>query len=265
LISKNIWKPFYKTLSILSKYKITEPIPNLAKSNIEEFNTLNRNIEDLLKKITYDYQRTKEFNENASHELQTHLTIIRHNAEQLINSNECDNKSTEQLQTIINATSKLSQAQKSLLLLSKIGNLEYNKNINLNISQTINNSLELFHEAITIREIKMLSSIGNCILYIDAGLAEILINNLLKNAVKHNLQNGHISINLNQNKLIIENTGIAITDNPQSLFNRFAIGVNGNIGLGLAIVKQICEVYNYDISYNIEAEIHKIQINFTKT
>lgn len=262
LISGKLWFPFYETLGILSKYKITESVPVFSKSNIDEFNFLNRTIEELLNKITYDFQRTKEFNENASHELQTHLAIIRLNAEKLLNTYQSNGKVAEHLQAIINAAANLSAAQKSLLMLSKIGNLEYNKNTNLNLSEAIENSLALFQEAIEIRSIKVNKLIKNCNLYIDAGLAEIMVNNLLKNAVKHNTQDGYISINLSNKYLMIENSGLAFQDNPKALFERFRTGKKGNLGLGLAIVKQICEVYNYKISYDVDGNVHKIQISF---
>lgn len=261
-ISGRIWKPFYITLDTLKKFRFTSPLPKFPKSDIDEFNTLNDSVQSLLMKILHDYQRTKEFNENASHELQTHLSIIRANAEKLLNTYQTADNSLEHLQTIINAAAKLSIAQKSLLLLSKIGNLEYNKNTNLDISELINNSLSLFQEAIAIRCIKVNLMLEGCVLFIDAGLAEIMVNNLLKNAVKHNNQNGYISIKLSQKNLIIENSGLAFQDNPKTLFERFTTGKTGNLGLGLAIVKQICEVYNYKISYDIDGYVHKIQISF---
>jgi len=262
IISGKLWKPFYQTLDILSKYKITEPATDFSISGIDEFNTLNRTINELLKKISNDYQRTKEFNENASHELQTHLAIIRLNAEKILNAPQTDQNSTKNLKTIINAVAKLSSAQKSLLLLSKIGNLEYNKNINLNLEDVVENSLSLFHEAISLRGIKLNISTRECNLFIDNGLADIMVNNLLKNAVKHNIENGFISINLTPTDFTLENTGMAFQGDPGTLFERFKIGTSGNLGLGLAIVKQICEVNNYNISYNVKGNVHKIQISF---
>lgn len=263
IVSAKLWSPFQKTLNILTKYRINDTVPIFSKSKIDEFNFLNRTIEDLLKKISYDYNRTKEFNENASHELQTHLAIIRLNAENLLNTYQLEKNNLENLQSIINAASKLSVVQKSLLLLSKIGNLEYNKNTNLNLSEIITNSLSLFNEAISIRAITVNENIENCFLYIDAGLAEILVNNLIKNAVKHNIQDGYISIHVSQSCLIVENSGTALYENPNDLFERFRIGSSGNLGLGLAIVKQICEVYNYTISYDVNETIHKIKISFS--
>ena len=264
LISVKIWKPFYKTLDSLTKYQITEPLPEFPKSAIDEFNTLNGTVKNLLKKISRDYQRTKEFNENASHELQTHLAIIRANTEKLLNASLQNNNNPEQIQAVLNATVKLSKVQKSLLLLSKIGNLEYNHNISLDISDIIHQSLSLFQETIVIRNISLNKNIENSIQFMDAGLAEILVNNLLKNAVKYNIQDGYISIVLEQSLLIIENSGLPFSGNPKTLLERFTIGDKGNLGIGLSIVKEICELYNFKISYQIsDNSTHKLSILFT--
>jgi signal transduction histidine kinase len=96
----------------------------------------------------------------------------------------------------------------------------------------------------------------------DTGLAEIMINNLLKNAVKYNIQDGFISIILTQSSLIIKNSGLPFSGNPGTLLERFAIGEKGNLGIGLSIVKQICELYNFNISYHIDNSIHELNIQF---
>lgn len=261
-ISVRLWSPFQKTLNTLTQYKITDAVPVFPDSNIDEFNSLNQTIEGLLNKIAQDYHRTKEFNENASHELQTHLAIIRIHAEKLLNSHLEGDEQLEHLQPIVNAASKLSKAQKSLLLLSKIGNLEYNRHVQLDLADTINNALSLFQEIIDIRDIEVRKTLETCIVNMDAGLAEIMVNNLLKNAIKHNIQHGFISILLTPQILIIENTGVSIEGNPEEFFERFTIGKTGNLGLGLAIIKQICEVNKFDISYTVKENIHTLKISF---
>ncbi len=261
-ISGRIWKPFYKTLNTLTKYQITEPLPVFHRSGIAEFNSLNRTAEGLLKKISRDYKRTKEFNENASHELQTHLAIIRANTEKLLNNSRDGHNNPEQIQAIYNATVKLSSVQKSLLLLSKIGNMEFNKSISVNLADTLRHSLELFLETIEIRNLTLSQDVGNSIQVMDGGLAGILFDNLLKNAVKHNNDNGFISIHLNQYSFKIENSGLPFDGDPASLLERFSIGEKGNLGLGLAIVKQICDLYNFGLTYKIEGNVHRLQIFF---
>lgn len=259
-ISGKIWNPFYKTLNTLTKYQITGPLPELQDSSIDEFNLLNKTALTLLRKISDDYRRTKEFNENASHELQTHLAIIRANTEKLLNSQL---HMPEVIHTIYNSTVKLSQAQKSLMLLSKIGNLEYNNNISLDISEIVQQSLLLFQETMQIRNISLIQKTESCVQFMDAGLAEIMVNNLLKNAVKYNIDGGYISIFLSQESFIVENSGLPFEGDPEILLERFSKGEKGNLGLGLSIVKKICELCNFGITYQIrDTSIHRLSILF---
>ena len=258
-ISAKLWSPFFNTLEILSKYKLSKDTPSFKTSEIDEFNILNETITELLSKIESDFKSTKEFNENASHELQTNLAIIRANAEKLTYS-ESNHK---EIELILNATQNLSHAQKSLLLLSKIRNLEFSNNSYVNFSEIVYNSLTLFEEAISLREIKVTKKIESASLFIDAGLANILSDNLIKNAIKYNSYNGFINIVLNQEKLIIENSSSEKHIDTTKLFERFYKGQSGNMGLGLAIVKEICDIYKFTINYNIENNIHKIEITFS--
>lgn len=261
-LSGKVWSPFYRTLRTLSRYRITDPVPTFRPSKIDEFNTLNSTIEELLNKITDDYKRTKEFNENASHELQTHLAVIRLNAEKLLSETDHTANQSEYIQHIIQASAKLASTQKSLLLLRKIGNLEYKKNIEVNLSEIVADALPIFNEAMELRNISVTHQLNDCFLHMDKGLAEILVNNLLKNAVKHNTQDGHIAIALDQKMLRIENTGLQLHEETANLFERFTTGSLGDIGLGLAIVKQICDIYKFKISYTAEGNRHLIQIFF---
>ena len=262
-ISGRIWKPFYRTLDTLTSYKISDPIPGFSNTSIDEFNTLNKTAGALLKQITSDYKRIKEFNENASHELQTHLAMIRANAEKLLNDVDRSALEADKLQMIYNATVKLSQVQRSLLLLSRIGNREYRNNVELDMAEKVRQALELFSEPITLRGITIETALEPVRLNMDEGLAEILVTNIVKNAVKHNVDKGYISIFLTKEQLIIENAGSAYSGSPENLMERFTTGDSGNIGIGLAIVKQICEVHAYRLSYRIKnSSIHIISIGF---
>jgi len=263
-VTGKIWTPFYDTLHKITRFKISDPPPAFTKSNIDEFNALNSSLSQLLKKIRKDYQHNKEFNENASHELQTHLAVIKSNAGKLLDNSGGDEKRTETASKIYSAATQLSQVQKSLLLLSKINNREFSDNIELNLENLMKQVLELFAETITLRQIKLSVNTKPSTVYMDKGLAEILINNLIKNAVKHNVENGYISINLSPQKLEIKNSGEPHNGNPEHLLHRFSKGKTGISGIGLAIVKEICDLYNFEIQYDIKNSTHKITIHFSK-
>ncbi len=94
----------------------------------------------------------------------------------------------------------------------------------------------------------------------------ILITNLLQNAIRHNIASGEINIILNEQSLLISNSGEPLAVNPNELFDRFKKGNQSkqSLGLGLAIVKKICEVNNFTIDYTFKQNRHQIQIIFKK-
>jgi signal transduction histidine kinase len=262
-VTEKIWAPFHNTLNQLIQFKIGNPLPRLPKTSIDEFKALNATVSTLLKKITSDYQHNKEFNENASHELQTHLAVIRSNTEILINKIPENGGNGNELQTIYSASTRLAQVQRSLLLLSKINNGEYNDDVDVDMHGVLLQTLSVFSETIELREITVEKELKRCHIFMDAGLAEILLNNLIKNAVKHNLHGGFISIKLTPAALVVENSGPPIQGKPESLIKRFAKGEKGNCGIGLAIAEQICELYGFVLSYEVfEATIHQVSIRW---
>jgi len=262
-VTGRIWKPFYKTLDKLNNFKIDNPLPEFSKTSIDEFESLNSTLHILLKKIADDYRNNKQFNENASHELQTHLAIIRANTEKLLDNTTNNKQGLNELKKIYSASTRLSQVQKSLLLLSKINNREYSNNVDVDLQELLKQALNTFQEVMEIREIKIHKKISKCTIFMDTGLAEILINNLIKNSVKHNVQSGYIKVTLDSSSLKIENSGPSFQGDPEVLLKRFVRGEDGNLGIGLAIVKQICELYNFNISYKVsEQSNHILSINF---
>lgn len=263
LVNRRLWKPFYNTLDKATGFRIGSNLPEFHSTTIDEFKTLNETMHALLKKIDSDFHRNKEFNENLSHELQTQLAVIRSNTEHLLDEIPAESQNPDKLQLIYTAVTKLSQVQKSLLLLSKISNMEYSNPVDTALRPIVEQTLEFFSEAIQLRDITLQKQLNDGSVRMDAGLAEVLINNLIKNAVKHNINNGFISISLHDSMLIIENSGAPYQSDPKKLMERFVTGPNGNYGIGLSIVKQICELYNFSLSYSISKEaVHKITVKF---
>jgi signal transduction histidine kinase len=91
-----------------------------------------------------------------------------------------------------------------------------------------------------------------------------MLSNLLNNSIKHNVIGGEIIICLILGELSIKNTGEVLNTEPAKLFDRFVKESNSNdsIGLGLSIVKQICESFNFSVTYNYAHPLHEIKINF---
>jgi len=98
---------------------------------------------------------------------------------------------------------------------------------------------------------------------INPYLAEILVNNLLSNALKHNYEGGKIIISSSDRQIRFSNSGKPLTIDPEKLFQRFVKQSSGSdsTGLGLAIAIEICKNYNLTLHYSYQNEFHNIHLS----
>lgn len=264
-INAVIWRPFYQTIEKIRGFKVGEAIPDFSKTPTTEFTELNAVVESWLTKVSTDYQSNKEFNENVSHELQTHLAVIRSKANELLNTKGATQQEAEALQVISKSVARLTAFQKSLLLLSKITNQEFQQTATVNLKKFVQEALDIYDEAISLRRITLSFELEDCPLRIDPGLAAILANNLIKNAVKHNVEGGSIAVKLTGQKLEITNSGLPFEGDPERMFGRFVRGEEGNLGIGLAIVDQVCRSSGFSLQYKVnETSKHRVIVTFRR-
>ncbi len=263
--SKRVWRPFYRALSGLKHFDLHkgERI-SFQRSEIEEFNTLNVELSKLTDKVARDYQNLREFTENMSHETQTPLAIIRSKLELLVQSEKLDSEQLGHIKSALDSVNRLSKMNKSLILLTRIENDQYNIAEALNLSQLIRRHLDKFDLFISSRELKLKLNLDeNVSVQINPNLADILLSNLLSNAIKYNKIHGELNIELTPNQLKISNSGAPLTIQGDQIFDRFKKGDQpDSVGLGLAIVKKVCDHCSCDIHYTYEGERHVFTIDF---
>lgn len=266
ILSKALWKPFYKTLFKLTSYDVKKQHnEDFESTEIFEFNQLNRALNIMTKKLQLDFLQQKEFTENASHEMQTPLAIIKTSVSTLMQSNNFNALEINKLAVIENTVKKLSSLNKTLLLLTKIENQQFSKNEIVNMNEVILNSLKQYSDFIKIKNIRVNLNLDSDILIpMNAMLADILISNLLKNAIRHNFEGGEIIISSHENKISVMNSGEILSIHPDEMFIRFKKndGSIDSLGLGLSIVKTILELYNYKISYSSVNSLHRFSLDF---
>ncbi len=266
LLSKTLWKPFYSTLSQLNKYEIkNHEHHHFNSEKTIEFNQLNDALNKMMDKIYSDYVQQKEFTENASHEMQTPLAVVKANLSLLMQSPNLKEDEMNRLQTIENTIKKLSSLNKALILLSKIENNQFDEGETVSLNVTTKRITDNFAEVIHSKNINLNLKLDYDVsVKMNTTLAEILITNLLQNAIRHNKENGEISIELNRNQLIISNTGMPLNIPEEQLFMRFKKNdaSKESLGLGLAIVKSICKSNNINIGYSFLNNFHIFTLNF---
>jgi signal transduction histidine kinase len=267
LISRSIFKPFNKTLQQIRRFNIKELRPiKLERSHTHEFNQMNQFIEQMTEKVNHDYRNLKEFSENASHEIQTPLSIAKGKLELLLQSSDLDERKMAMIESAYKSIDHISKLGSSLTLLSKIENLEFSERESLVLSDLLKRSLQDFEELYEMKQIRVdLNLYDDVTVQNNPDLLKILINNLLTNALRHNHKGGQIKIELNQSELTIANTGDILQISPEQLFERFKKDrqTEGSLGLGLAIVKKICDVSGYSISYDLKDTWHTIRVKFS--
>ena len=264
-ISKKLWKPFYKTLEQLNQYKITESSEKFNPTSIQEFSELNKTLSTMTEKIHSDYISQKQFIENASHEIQTPLAVIKTKIELLIQSTNLNENDMRIIQSVYNASNKLSSLNKALLLLSKIENNQFKNLEKIEFKTLLEKTLEHFEDLAELKKIRIEKNYSSApSIKTNPILADILISNLIQNAIRHNVKDGTIKIGLSENTLSISNTSNSNIENTQELFNRFHKNEASteSIGLGLAIVKEICDNYKIAIKYSCSNKVHKIELIF---
>jgi len=279
LISKYILAPFKRTIRVIQSFDLKQKDPiRLSSTRTSEFRELNQFLRKMTEKAQEDYQSLKEFTENASHELQTPTAIIRGKLDLLMDSDIRDEQAIL-IAEMQNALERLSRIHSSLTLLTKLENDEYEAKEPVNISALVRETLNSFDELIEMKSLVLEANIEKGVsIPLHAALADLLVTNLISNAIRHNAPEGGalvpggipgggrglIRVNLSWDGLVVVNTGREPQVPTAELFERFKKGNAGSdsIGIGLAIVRQICELSGFDILYIYRDGMHGLAVSW---
>jgi signal transduction histidine kinase len=266
-LSLKIWKPFYVILSDLNRFSQDDAGFRInTGSDILEFQELISVLNALTGKVITDYNALKRFTEDASHEIQTPLSVIQIKLESLIQDPDLKAGQAEHIRNALSSAHRLSRLTRSLLLLTKIDNRQFPYVTEVNLSEILSAQIDLLKEAAKEKAIMIEEDQiePGCTRTINPYLAESLFLNLVSNAVRHSPERETVRIALKKENFTIENTGPLFKDEPAKLFERFfkVDRSSGSPGLGLSIVKKICDLYNFRIDYEIKDHKHKITVMF---
>lgn len=263
-VLQGLWKPFYGLLYQLKSFDVSAISNSQShKIEIDEFNELQQAIEMMSERVVKDYKSLKTFTENASHEMMTPLAVINSKLDNLVQDENMSEEQFEQLQDIYNASDKLSRLNQSLLLLVKIDNYLINDVEEINLKTVIEEKLNQFQEIISAKQLGVSDFLHNQLLTANPYLIDILINNLLTNALRHNYNGGQLRLESDSNRLIISNTSLAESLDPSHIFERFQKSqTSEGLGLGLTIARNICENYGFELTYEFVHPFHRFTINF---
>jgi len=256
---KNSLKDVNNVSEYVKKLDINNPIsiPNLKAP--KEINPLLESIKVSFRKMEEDMKQQREFIDNAAHELNTPIAILRANIEGMEN-NKTRKDLLKDLELIENASSQM-------LRLSHLEKYKVTKNEKTDLNELINelmNTSDIYKKEIIIKKTNHQLFINGNKNYLD-----ICFKNLFDNAISNKKENSKINVSIdNQYNFTIENEHSMKNvnkDTAKNIFVKFWRGDKNKYagsGLGLAIVKRIAEAHNAKISSKIDQKTFKISIKF---
>jgi len=263
-ISKKIWSSFNHSIREINQYDLAKHEKlDLPPTHIVELGELNRAINKMAAKIRTDFICLKEFSENASHEIQTPLAVIKSKIELLQQNEDLTDEQITYVRAMDRAVAKLSHLNQSLLLLTKIENRQFESDREVDLKSVLERQVTEIEELTQLQQIAVTKEMSDSMnIHMNSVLADVMVRNLLINAIRYCTKPGEIRINLNAERLIIANPGKPLTIPAEQIFDRFKKDNQSSesLGLGLAIVKKICELYALDLSYCYEETYHVFEI-----
>lgn len=266
-VLQRLWHPFYSLLNQLKKYRVgsSKNFPEV-KTRTKEFKDLQHAVNILLQHNIETYDQQKQFIGNASHELQTPLAIAIAKLELLIEKEDLEDSHAESIAEVMTIVERLIRLNKALLLLTKIENKQFLDNHTVSLNKIVRQNISDLEDIAGHKEVNIsITESAEFSVEMDFSLANIVVSNLLRNAVFHNIPGGKITINISETGMKISNTGINKTLDTGKLFTRFhkSETTQSGTGLGLAIVKAISGLYGFSVTYNFENNLHNFEFHFS--
>lgn len=260
-LSSTVWKPFHNTLDTLKTFQLN------SHANIEfeqtstlEFEELNASLAKLIDHSVATYKSQKEFTENASHELQTPLAVLKNKLDILLQSDDLTERQYNIAEDMNKALIRSARINKNLLLLAKIDNNQFINSENIVFDPLVLQCIDGLKEHFEQKHLSIETSTSeNIRLKGNSSLTEILINNLLLNAVRYTQPGGRVKVRISGQGIYFINSGESPL-NRDLLFKRFtrlSFDKNGNgSGLGLSIVREISRFHGWQVNYSFENGFH---------
>lgn len=249
-VSKKILYPITRLAEDVENITDVDNVkPLVIYNEKDEIGKLTKSFNELIKRTNEYTSKQKLFASNVAHELKTPLAIMKGSL-QLIDENSSieeyeevyrmQDKNIDRLNNIINN-----------LLVVKENNIVLKK---IRIDEVVRSVISEQKKLIAEKNIEVHLCLDKVTLETNEDLMYRLISNLVSNATKYNKQNGDIYIELDDERLIVRDSGIGMEEKylddifePLFCVDKSRSRNLGGSGLGLSIVKDICSSLGYDI------------------
>jgi heavy metal sensor kinase len=222
----------------------------------DELDRLAQTLNDMLGRLNVAFQEVRQFSADASHELQTPLTVLKGEIEVGLRSPRRPEEYQAILRSALEETDRIARLVEGLLLLSRsdTGVLRMDrrsvnlKNLIEEVIQEVRSLAELHSVELRIGPTELAQVQG------DPDHLRRLLRNLVDNGIKYTPSGGSVEISLRRDEefaiLRVSDTGMGIAkEDQEKVFRRFyrtaaaRAQSESGAGLGLAISRSIVEAH----------------------
>ena len=270
----NLWtvrhsmKPLKRLFDWLDSYKLGQKNKQLDNpTSINEFKKLNETVRKNIERSERLYEQQKMFIANASHEMQTPLAVCTNRLEMLLDDDGLTESQMAEIIKTLRTLKNLSATNRSLLLLCKIDNGQFNNSVETSVKDVAERILTDLKPIYGRKHITVSADMAVApVVEMDASLADILLANLIRNAFVHNTEYGRIAVKADELTFSVANTGSTVPLDESKIFERFyhSADKKSSTGLGLALAKAVCNLYGFTLGYRFDDGMHVFTITFPK-
>ena len=235
---------------------ILNPIHEYLK--YDEYDLIFENINVMAKELSKNEILKNDFISNVSHEIKTPITVIQNYAKALQNDSLDRLERDKYLKGLVVQTQKLSGLISNILKLNKLENQQIVPEMEeIDLAELLRVRILSFENLLEKKDLKVECDIEYVKIVGSSSLLEIVLNNLISNAVKFTDTGGKITISLKEDDthaiIKVKDTGCGISNEVgKHIFDKFYQGdtshsSEGN-GLGLALVKKVIDLIGGEIS-----------------
>ena len=233
----------------------------------DELHRLSTTINALLDRIQVAFQREQQFTADASHELNTPLSIVKGTLEVLIRKPRVIEHYETRVKFCLMELTRMGRLIDKLLVLALYDGNKISPNIETIILPHLIDDIAARMRTVA-NEKDIVITVGrseNEHIAADHAMLEMIFENLLSNAIKYSPTNSEITIAIERNgntiSCSIADQGIGIPDKDiPKIFERFyrvdesRNSKTGGVGVGLSIVKKLADLQNIKVAVQSDSK-----------
>jgi len=264
-----------RSIRRLGSGQLSEPIEVRGTRDLEQ---LGQRLEWLRNRLVELESQKSQFLRNVSHELKTPLTNIREGAELLIDDGTSDGDEEQSLvaRIVLDNSIRLQQMIEALLRYGAEGDLAVDQpDQPVQLDQIIEEVIDRQSLAAAGRSVSIVQSLAPVRMIGSPKRLQVIVENLLSNALKYTLDGGRIEIRLAEEpgeiRLDVQDNGVGVPDEvSEQVFDWFFSGprpagsIVAGTGMGLAIAQEYAEQHDGMIRLLPSAEGAHFRLTISK-